>query len=104
MKLSCHSCRSIHDVSPLVGVGRRDTCISCGRDLRVCLNCEFFDANANRQCREPAISESVREKDRSNFCDFFRVSTKNSVGVDGVQKKSEQDLAREALASLFKKT
>jgi hypothetical protein len=104
MKLSCHFCHSVHNISPLVGVGRRDACDSCGRDLRVCLNCEFYDANANRQCREPAISEAVRDKDRANFCDYFRVSVKISGESSGGQKKSEQDLAREALASLFKKT
>jgi rRNA maturation protein Nop10 len=51
----------------------RDECPVCGRDLHICLNCEFYDSNAYRQCRE-SIKEPVLDKERANFCDFFRAS------------------------------
>ena len=51
----------------------RDECPACGRDLHICLNCEFYDANAYRQCRE-SIKELVQDKERANYCDFFRTA------------------------------
>jgi hypothetical protein len=52
-------------------VGRRDECPRCGNDLRVCLNCAFYDAARANACMEPQV-EPVKEKDRANYCDFFR--------------------------------
>ena len=49
----------------------RDECPACGRDLHICLNCEFYDRNAYRQCRE-SIREPVQDKEKANYCDFFR--------------------------------
>jgi hypothetical protein len=41
----------------------RDECPACGRDLHICLNCEFFDANAYRQCRDLSVNRSrIRKK------------------------------------------
>lgn len=51
----------------------RDECPACGRDLHICLNCEFYDSNAYRQCRE-SIREPVQNKEKANYCDFFRVA------------------------------
>ena len=59
----------------------RDECPGCGRDLHICLNCEFYDTGAYRQCRE-SISEPVRDKDKANYCDFFRVA-KNPSSYEG---------------------
>lgn len=52
-------------------VSRRDECEGCGADLRVCLNCTFYDEKRANQCFEPQ-AEKVKEKDRSNYCDYFR--------------------------------
>ena len=54
--------------------GRADTCHQCGKDTRVCKNCDFFDLNSNNLCREPQ-ADRVVEKERSNFCDYFRPSS-----------------------------
>ena len=51
----------------------RDECPKCGRDLHICLNCEFYDRNAYRQCRE-SIREPVPDKEKANYCDFFRAA------------------------------
>jgi hypothetical protein len=49
----------------------RHECASCGWDLHVCLNCEFYDEGKSNKCREPQ-AEYVRERDRANYCDYFR--------------------------------
>ncbi len=49
----------------------RDECDHCGGDLHICLNCSFYDPNASKQCREPAIPEAVTDKERKNLCEYF---------------------------------
>ena len=49
----------------------RDECPACGGDLHICLNCEFYDRNAYQQCRE-STKEPVLDKEKANYCDFFR--------------------------------
>jgi len=78
--------------------GRKDSCPSCGADLRCCLNCGFFDAGAYNQCREPQ-AERVLEKDRSNFCDYFRFRESAASGTP----KEGASSARDRLEALFKK-
>jgi len=64
----CHRCKKELEVGNRVG--RKETCPFCGTDLRVCLNCRFYDVSAYNQCREPQ-AERVVDKDRSNFCEYF---------------------------------
>ena len=73
----------------------RDECPACGRDLHICLNCEFYDAGAYRQCRE-SVREPVRDKERANYCDFFRATAKDA-GHNGSASE-----ARSKLDDLFK--
>ena len=69
--MNCHFCnRGITD--PKIHI--RDECPACGGDLHICLNCEFYDRNAYRQCRE-SIREEVRDREKANYCDFFRAKT-----------------------------
>ena len=51
-------------------VGRQEACPRCDADLHCCRNCRFRDPGAHNQCRETQ-AEWVKEKDRSNFCDYF---------------------------------
>lgn len=79
---------------------RSTVCPSCDADARVCLNCTFYDKSAHWQCRE-TIPESVREKDRANFCDYFRPAARGSgPGAPGDQG-SGQTQARDAFSKLF---
>lgn len=68
----------------------RDECPACGRDLHICLNCEFYDRNAYRQCRE-SIREPVPDKEKANYCDFFR-STKSGFGSGGTENDAFKKL------------
>jgi hypothetical protein len=51
--------------------GRSDRCKACGVDVHVCRLCVNFDPRAYQQCREQNIEE-VRDKERANFCDYFK--------------------------------
>lgn len=76
-------------------VGYREECIKCGADMHSCVNCRFHDKRAYNECNEPS-AEVVREKNRSNFCDFFEPRT------DGSEQKKQLDL-KAAAEALFKK-
>lgn len=66
--------------------GRRDRCPHCGADLRVCLNCRFYDEGSYNECREP-VAERVKEKDKANFCDYFE--SRDSDTLDDKESKKE---------------
>ncbi|KPK23824.1 MAG: hypothetical protein AMJ61_14950 [Desulfobacterales bacterium SG8_35_2] len=73
----------------------RDECPACGRDLHICLNCEFYDANAYRQCRE-SIGELIQDKEKANYCDFFRAAKSDTAEIG----KESDDFRK--LQNLFK--
>lgn len=49
---------------------RFDVCKACGAELHVCKLCVFHAPAVAKQCREP-IAEEVKDKQRSNVCDYF---------------------------------
>jgi hypothetical protein len=77
-------------------LSRQDECPGCGNYLHVCRMCVYFDPRVPRQCREDG-AEEVRDKDRLNFCDWFKPS-ETAFDPD---RKSEEDDARAALEALF---
>ncbi len=90
----CFHCKSRLDL-PSGPIGRTATCDSCDSDVRVCLNCQFYDPNSYNECSEP-MAERIVEKDRSNFCDYFSLS-------GGKETESgERDQAMKKLDDLFK--
>ncbi|OPY83905.1 MAG: hypothetical protein A4E65_00441 [Syntrophorhabdus sp. PtaU1.Bin153] len=76
-------------------VSRRDECPSCGSDVHVCLNCAFYDEGKANKCRETQ-AEFVKEKDRANYCDYFRFREED-------RKKSGKEEADRRWEELFKK-
>ena len=90
---SCHHCgEQLEARKP----SRSDVCPSCGRDVRVCLNCAFYDEGAHNKCREPQ-AEWVTDKTRSNFCDYFRFSDRSAK-----RGGSREESARKKLDDLFR--
>lgn len=79
-----------------MSVYRSSTCPSCGKDVKVCLNCRFYEPGAHWDCRE-TIQEPVRDKDRANFCDYFALSDIRR--AKGGSKKGES--ARNDFDKLF---
>lgn len=76
-------------------VSRRDACPMCGSDIRVCLNCTFYDEGKANKCRETQ-AELVKEKDRANYCDYFRFKEEG-------RKKSGKEEADRLWKELFRK-
>lgn len=51
--------------------GRIEECPACTSPLHVCRMCTFYDRSRPKQCREDD-AEEVRDKERPNFCDYYR--------------------------------
>ena len=51
---------------------RSDECPLCHADLHVCRGCDFYESGSHNDCRESS-AEMVTDKERANFCDYFRV-------------------------------
>ena len=75
---------------------RSDTCPHCGRDLRCCVQCKFYDPGSYNECKEVS-AERVVDKERANFCDYFIIKGARE-NVSG-----KEAMAKQALENLFKK-
>ena len=93
--------------------GRSMVCATCGADVRSCKNCGFFSPGSYHDCAE-RVEDAVRDKERANFCDSFRLKPEFRVdhapaGRSGVQPRGAtsggkgDDSARSAFDSLFDK-
>ena len=91
----CHSCKK--EIPSDLFIGRQSSCPSCRSDLHVCLNCSFYESGAYNDCRE-SQAERVLDKNRSNFCDYFRYR-ESSAGGD-----TAPDDVRNKLEALFKQS
>ncbi len=94
MEVHCFHCKKVNTSESKIGF--RDECLHCRSDLHVCRNCEFYDPKVYNECRETS-ADVVRERDRSNLCDFFS-ARKNGAGV--LDEKAKLKAAADAL---FKK-
>lgn len=71
-ELRCYRCgESLAAMS--LPIGRLEECPACAVQLHVCRMCVNFHPQVPKQCREDD-AEEVREKERANFCDWFRPS------------------------------
>jgi hypothetical protein len=75
---ACHFCGTA--VENPREVYRTSTCPSCGKDLKICLNCRFYSPGAHWDCAE-SVDEQVKDKDRANFCTFFSFSPERKGGT-----------------------
>lgn len=50
---------------------RLEECRACHAELHVCRMCEWYSTSVAKHCREP-IAEEVKDKERANFCDYFK--------------------------------
>ena len=78
---------------------RKDVCTGCRSDLRVCLNCVFYQETAANKCREVGI-ELVADKDKANFCDHFKFGDRQAQFFPG---NSPPPPTRSEWDKLFKK-
>jgi hypothetical protein len=90
----CFKCRT---PITLERVGFREECHVCGSDLHVCVNCLFYDIGKSNFCREDK-ADYVKEKDRANYCEYFRFADDT-----GMPQGSDKEKAEELWSKLFKK-
>jgi hypothetical protein len=83
-------------IAPDRRVGFRELCEACGAELHSCRNCRFYKPGAYRDCME-TIDEAVIDKERMNFCEYFRPSGRSAKGSGG----DKADAARSDFDSLF---
>jgi hypothetical protein len=95
----CHSCNTKSEFQLGQTIGKNEECSKCRSDIRVCLNCEFYDKSKYNECREP-ISEAVREKSKRNSCESFKLK-KATAHQQTVQDSCARML--EQAEALFKK-
>lgn len=94
-KPHCWKCDRELALDPSEPVGRSATCDGCLADVRTCRACGFYDRNASNECYEP-MGERVVDKERANFCGYFRLR----LGRSGASNTAE-DEAKRKLAALF---
>jgi hypothetical protein len=93
--LRCYRCGASLEALSLP-LARLDECPSCTMQVHVCRMCVFFDPHVARQCREDDADE-VKEKERANFCDYF----KPSPDAHEPRFASAESKAKDQLAGLF---
>ena len=77
-------------------LARLDECPSCNAHLHICRMCIFYDPAITKACREDDADE-VQEKERANFCDYFRPA---EAAFDAVRAAAEKK-AVDDLQGLF---
>ncbi|MBX3732376.1 MAG: hypothetical protein KF791_07245 [Verrucomicrobiae bacterium] len=77
--------------------GRSETCPQCRADLRVCLNCAYYDSRSAHQCRD-GRADPVEAKEQANFCEYFDFALR-SWNTPGVNPRADE--ARATLRSLL---
>lgn len=79
--IPCFHCQKIIDFRPQEKISRREECPHCSSPLHCCKMCQFYDASAYNECREPQ-AERILEKEKSNFCEYFKLSNGHSHNAD----------------------
>lgn len=97
LSASCFKCGK--ELSFGSNVGFKESCPGCDSDVHCCRNCKFYNLSAYNNCAEPQ-ADRVVDKEKANFCDYFRPSGTKGVGGFGVDSVTK---AKSSLDDLFKK-
>ena len=93
-------CWKCHKETNIEKPVRGDECPLCHADLHACKACEFYESGTHNDCRETS-AEFVSDKERGNFCDYFRPNPKIAEGGENASGKSKADAAKDAFNALF---
>ncbi len=63
---------------------RDEVCPYCGKDLKACVNCKFFEVSAHNQCTEP-MAERVCDKEKANFCEYFHFKESARINISPIK-------------------
>jgi hypothetical protein len=90
-ELVCWKCgASLADLT--LPLRRLEECRKCSAELHVCKLCEWYSIAVAKHCREP-VAEEVKDKERANFCDYFKPRADAYEPADvGASSKARSDL------------
>ena len=80
----------------LLPFSRYEECSYCNADLHVCIACKNYEPSISDACKEDR-ADFVLDKDRANFCDYFKVNSRAYKKQDNSKARKE----RAKLAELF---
>ncbi|MDH3687994.1 MAG: hypothetical protein OEU36_00735 [Gammaproteobacteria bacterium] len=84
--LACWKCGEIlADVS--LPFRRLEVCPECDAELHVCKMCQSYEPRVSGGCVEDNIEE-VSDKERANFCDYFKPSAEAYVAPDDSKSRA----------------
>lgn len=92
---SCWRCGA-QLLDELLPLRRAELCPACNVDLHVCKMCGFFNPSVADACEE-TIATSVSNKERSNYCEYFKPSARAYKGTTA----DAASRARSELEQLF---
>ncbi|MFC1852661.1 hypothetical protein ACFL27_20880 [candidate division CSSED10-310 bacterium] len=95
--IKCYRCGN--EIKDAAKITFESTCGKCGSDLRMCVNCSFFDPSSHFQCMKE-VTTNISPKDKRNNCPSF--NPRSSVEKRFINVESQLD-ARKAFENLFKK-
>jgi hypothetical protein len=95
------NCASCGEKLPAPPWYRSDECPKCAASLHACVHCHFLDPLKENQCGEPQ-AERIVDKERANFCDYFKGVGSNAIGNNKGQTGEKEKTLNE-LEKLFKK-
>jgi hypothetical protein len=70
---------------------RLEECRACGAELHVCKMCEWYSTAVAKHCRE-TIAEEVKDKERANFCDYFKPRADAFIAAGDATTKAKSEL------------
>ena len=97
----CWYCGSpITDPEPL---GRSQSCLNCGKDLRSCKNCRHYRPSGCAESAPGSSAEKPSDPERANFCDWFSMNPRLKEATAGEKKAlNAAASAKSAFDDLFK--
>lgn len=87
----CYKCsKEIPDT-----ISRTTECPHCKADLHVCKACKFYSPGSHYDCKE-TVDDIVTDKERANFCDYFKYNTEQNT-----QNQTNTKASIDAFNALF---
>lgn len=85
--MKCWKCAKAVSETP-VKVAFRAVCPHCGIDLHTCVGCRYYSPGKPNDCAVPG-TEYIRDRERFNFCEEFKVKLDSSSAPDRGQEKKK---------------
>ncbi|MCF8058229.1 MAG: hypothetical protein K9K67_02965 [Bacteriovoracaceae bacterium] len=81
INITCYKCEKSLNLEANSKISRQEECHHCYANLHCCKMCHFYDSSAYNECKEP-MANRVLDKEKANFCDFFKLSSGGGGGED----------------------